>query len=139
MIVVRYIGVPRSVVDAEIGASEGWRHLGERIKTRAVELCPVAEEEDGWTGPHLRDVLELKVITGSDPRLLIGTSNPARADVLGFLTAGTDAHFVAPVNANALRWTKGGQVFFSAGHGVSGIDPHPFIIDAARQVVGEAG
>lgn len=41
--------------------------------------------------------------------------------IFGYLNHGTRAHFVAPVRAQALHWTEGGQHFFSKGHVVSGI------------------
>lgn len=137
MRMVKFIGVPRSVVDREVGEMYGWRHLGERMLAAARDACPVSDEGDRGAnaGPHLKDLLQLRVITGSDPRLLIGTTE--KADVLGYLTLGTVSHFVAPVNAKVLHWTKGGTDYFSAGHEVSGIEPNDFVLRAARAVAQE--
>lgn len=41
--------------------------------------------------------------------------------IFGYLNHGTRTHYVAPVKAQALHWTEGGQHFFSKGHVVSGI------------------
>lgn len=132
---VRFIAAPRPVVRAAIGEMAGWRHLGERMLTKAKALCPVSAEEDGWEGPHLRDTLEVRFITGEDPRIMIGSAK--KGDVLQYLTDGTTSHWVEPVNAGALRWTSGGTVYFSAGHEVKGIEANPFIMQAIRETAGE--
>lgn len=128
---LKFVGVPRSVVDREVGEMAGWRAIGERMLQRAKALCPVGEEVDGWQGPHLRDTLELRVITGTDPRLLIGSKT--KGEVLGYLIEGTSEHFVEPVNAKALRFTKGGTVYFSAGHMVAGITANNFVLQAITE------
>lgn len=132
---MRFVGVPRAMVKTAIGEMEGWKHFGERCLQQAKKDCPVAEEQEGYQGPHLKETLELSVITGSDPRLLIGSKK--KGDVLGYLTEGTVTHPVTPTNAKALRWTSGGTVFFSAGHEVKGIDPNPFIMQAVRKTLGK--
>lgn len=43
------------------------------------------------------------------------------------LELGTQAHWVEPVNAQALHWEENGEDFFSKGHMVSGIQPHLFL------------
>lgn len=132
---VRFIAAPRPVVRAAISEMAGWRELGERMLTKTKALCPVSSEEEGWEGPHLRDTLEVRFVTGADPRIMIGSVK--KGDVLRYLTEGTSAHWVEPVNASALRWTQGGTVYFSAGHEVKGIEANPFVMDAIRQTAGE--
>lgn len=127
----RYVGVPRARLAEIVSDQSRWRAFGERMKERAQQLCPVGTNEDR-EGPHLRDTLEAKFITGSDPRILIGSRQ--KGDVLYFLTKGTQDHFVKPVRAKALRFTSGGQVVFSAGHTVKGIQPNDFVMEAVRQV-----
>jgi hypothetical protein len=110
----------------------GWRHLGERMVAQAKSTCPTSKDEDGKSGPHLKETLIAKFISGADARILIGSEK--KGDVLGYLTQGTSDHFVAPKNAQALRWTSGGTVYFSRGHQVSGIPPNDFLIRAIRDV-----
>jgi hypothetical protein len=129
---VRFQGVPRAELNRIIGDMEGWRNMGHRMLEHVKDRCPVSSDEDGAGGEHLRDTLEVRFITGSDPRILIGSSR--KGDVLTYLTQGTSDHFVAPVNASVLRWTSGGTTFFSAGHMVSGIKASSFLLDAVREI-----
>lgn len=133
---MRFVAAPRPVVRAAIAEMAGWRNLGERILVRAKALCPVGAEEDGWQGPHLRDTLEVRFVTGPDPRIMIGSVR--KGEVLRYLTDGTVDHFVPLVNASALRWTSGGTVYFSSGHEVKGIEKNPFVLDAVHQTVAES-
>lgn len=134
---LRYVGVPRSVIDSDVAEMRGWKELGQRMLTRVQAVCPVSDEADqeDYQGPHLRDTLEVRFISGSDPRILIGTST--KGNVLEYLTNGTSDHDIPLVNAKALRWTKGGTVFFSAGHQVKGITANPFVLNACREVAQE--
>ena len=130
MLVLRYIGVPRSVVNGVVGSSEEWRHLGQRILERAKATCPVSDSDEGT---HLVDTLVLRMIGGEDPRMMIGSSE--KGAVLSYVHDGTEDHFVAPVNAQALHWVEDGEDRFSKGHEVRGITPNPFILTAARAIV----
>jgi len=50
------------------------------------------------------------------------------------LELGTTAHWVEPVNAQALHWEENGEDFFSKGHMVSGIQPHLFLTRTEDEV-----
>lgn len=133
---MRFVAAPRPVVRAAIAEMAGWRNLGERMLVRAKAMCPVGAEEEGWQGPHLRDTLEVRFVTGADPRIMIGSVQ--KGDVLRYLTDGTVDHPVAPVNASVLKWTSGGTAYFSAGHEVKGIEKNPFVLEAIHQTLGES-
>jgi hypothetical protein len=57
-----------------------------------------------------------------------------------FLEYGTEPHWVAPKNAQALSWESGGVRYFSRGHEVSGIRATRFMQRAylVNKVQGEA-
>jgi hypothetical protein len=128
-----FIGVPRAVLNAAIGDMPGWRDLGNRMLAQVQENCPVSDDDSSDEGPHLRDTMVVHFISGADARILIGSQT--KGDVLGYLTKGTEDHFVAPVNATVLAWTSGGGAFFSMGHTVSGISANSFVIDSCREIV----
>lgn len=113
---VKFVAAPRSVVDTAVGESEGWRRYGERMLAHVRELCPVGEDRDDGGG-HLRDSLELRVVTGADPRLMIGSRQMTTGDKpvnkLALVIEGTPAHPIDPVNATVLVFTKGKETVFA--------------------------
>lgn len=128
---VRYVGLPRSVVNELIGDMEGWRQLGHRILERAKATCPVSDSSEGV---HLVDTLMIRFITGTDPRMMIGSS--AKGDVLAYVHDGTSAHDNYPVNAKVLHWIGGdGEDVFATHSHTPARAGRPFILDAARAVV----
>lgn len=139
MRMLRYIGVPRAMLDSELAEMPGWRVLGERMLRRAVALCPVSEDQEGGKarGPHLKDTLEVRFISGSDPRILIGSAK--KGDVLSYVNDGTSAHEIVPVDAQALRFTDGGTVVFATHVDHPGNAANPFVMKAVREVLGAPG
>lgn len=132
---VRYLGVPRSVLHGVVADMPGWRILGERIRQRAMIICPVSTGNDN-EDEHLRDTLVVKFISGGDPRILVGSTR--KGDVFSYVTLGTEPHPIDPVNASLLRFTAGGTVVFAhhvehPGHP----EPNDFVTLAARQVLNQ--
>lgn len=136
---LKYIGVPRAMLQAEIAEMPGWRAMGERILQHAKTLCPVSEDTgDGEReGPHLKDTLEVRFITGADPRILVGSAK--KGDVLTYVTEGTSAHEIVPVNASVLRFTSGGTVVFTQHVDHPGTTANPFVMQAIRETIGQPG
>lgn len=122
------------MINEAIGEMEGWKHFGQRVLEKAKEIAPVGEEVDGYQGPHLKDTLELKIITGSDPRLLIGSRQ--KGSVLAYVIEGTAAHEIVPNQASVLRFTSGGTVVFTQHVDHPGTTANPFITKAAQAVLG---
>ncbi len=136
---VRFIGVPAPILREIISLEPGWRILGERMLERARATCPVGDETavdpkagGGYSGPHLKETLEVRFITGEDPRILIGTSK--KGDVLNYVTQGHGD--ITPQRANVLRFVaKGGTVVFTKH--VGPVDPNPFLMNAIKSVAQE--
>ncbi len=132
---VRFIGVPAPILREIISLEPGWRVLGERMLGRAKATCPV-DNSEGRQGPHLRESLEVRFITGADPRILIGSSKDGQK--LSWITDGTDPHSIDPVNAKALRWTgAGGTVIFARHVDHPGTKPNDFLLRAIREIAQE--
>lgn len=132
MSLVRYIGVPRSVVNEAVGEMNGWAEMGDKMLAAAKDACPVGS---GDQGGHLRDTLEVKVIGGSDPRLLIGSRT--KGAVLSYIHDGTEGHDNVPVNASVLHWTDAdGSDVFAMHSYTPAREPRPFILEASRGVLG---
>lgn len=55
-------------------------------------------------------------------------------DYAVFLEFGTNAHWIEPVNAQALHWKVGGEDFFSKGHMVKGIEPRRHFRNSLNRV-----
>ncbi len=133
---IRFIGAPRSVINAVVSEQAGWRALGLRMLDHAKARCPVDESDERPPGPHLRDTLEARFVTGADPRILIGSSK--QGQLLTWITDGTDPHIIEPVTAKALRFTSGGTVVFAARVQHPGTKPDDFLLRAIREVAQEA-
>lgn len=132
-----FIGIPRGLFLAEVSHMGGYREMAERMTARAIDTCPVGERDDESGGePHLKDTLVYKLITGEDPRILIGTRT--QGDKLGYVTKGTEPHPIDPKAGSVLRFTSGGTVVFAAhvdhpGHP----EPNTFLMDAAKAIAQE--
>lgn len=136
---VRFVAAPRSVINAAVGEMAGWQRMGDRILARATAICPVSEREDGGDGPHLKDSLEKRIVTGVDPRILIGSKQTVAGGLskLALVVDGTDPHPIDPVNASVLRFTSGGQVVFAAHVDHPGTQPNNFVLEAIKSVCQE--
>lgn len=143
---VKYVGLPRPLLQEALTAGPGWRDLGYRILARSVEKCPVGKVADGkdagkaHSGVHLKDTMECRFITGEDPRILIGSTLTRTNDVsaLGIILEGTDAHPIdphKPPNALAFTWKGEAVVFAHVNH--PGTTKNPFVQDAMRAVCQE--
>ncbi len=140
---VRFVGVPRPLLAAEVAELPGWRALGYRALERAKQLCPPkaqSGDESEREGPRLRETLEIRFIGGGDPRQLIGSAT--KGTILRFVLEGTDPHIIQPVQARALRFKSRGVTVFAT------LVQHPtgfnrgtvaaIIQKAIREIVGEA-
>jgi len=134
---VRFVGVPAPVLREIVSLEPGWRTIGMRMYERAVETCPESKDLEGdYQGPHLKDTLVVHFVTGTDPRILIGSEK--KGQVLSWVTDGTTPHEIVPVNARALRWTvPGGTVVFAQHVNHPGTKPNPFLLDAVRAIAQE--
>ena len=128
---------PRSVLLSVVGDMDGWRQMGNRMLSGAQQLCPVGEEGDDYEGPHLVDTLEARFITGSDPRVLLGSAS--KGDVLGYLVKGTDAHPIDAVNAQALHFIVDGADVFTKNVDHPGTEANDFLTEAIRGVAQDGG
>lgn len=122
-------GVSRDVLNAAIGDMPGWKNLGNRILNQAKAECPVSDSNDN--GPHLRDTLEVRFITGADPRILIGSWS--KGDVLKYVVQGTSPHDIQPKMATALHWVSGGADFFARSVSSPGTKPNDFVTRSATE------
>lgn len=128
-------GIPRSLLLAEVSEMPGFRHLGERILAQAKSTCPQSDGDNDSESDsgHLVDALEMKLITGADPRLLIGSSS--QGEKLGWVTLGTDPHPIDAVNGPNLVFDANGETVFTPHVDHPGTQPNSFILDAAGAIV----
>ena len=122
---VRYVSYGTPVLARAVGDSPQWREYGERIRTIAVAECPVGkdpESGDEHEGPHLRDTLEVRFVSGDTPMILIGSlltrgaGTQADVSALGLLVApsGGSYSIVPKTEGGVLRWFSDGQPVFRA-------------------------
>lgn len=128
MALVRFVGLPRPAMREALTIGAGWRQLGYRAFDQARRLCPVGDSDED---DHLRDKLQLRFVTGTDPRILIGAQDPRCAYVIN----GTEPHPIDPVNASVLVFTVDGQTVFARHVDHPGTQPNNFILRAFREVV----
>lgn len=135
---MRFVAAPRPIILAAVAEMPGFNHLGDRILQRSIATCPVGERDDGG-GAHLKDSLEKRVITGADPRIMIGSKQTVDGGFskLALVVDGTDPHPIDPVNAQALRFTSGGTVVFAPHVDHPGTQPNNFVLDAMKAVCQE--
>lgn len=87
-------------------------------------------EVDGM-GDVLSDLDELKDdFSGPNEDWVVGTP----VEYSQYLEYGTTAHRVEPTDADALQFEINGDIAYSSGHEVSGIDPTPFFRPAVNEV-----
>lgn len=136
---MRFVAAPRSVINAAVGEMPGWAVMGDRILERAKATCPVGERENRTGGPHLKDSLEKRIITGVDPRILIGSRQTVANGLskLDLVISGTDPHPIDPVNASVLRFTAGGTVVFTNHVDHPGTAANNFVLEAIKAVCQE--
>ena len=95
-----------------------FRELGERVVNDLRQNTP---------GERLPDEWQYAIDAGGNEARLTIFNSRLEGDreqwemIFNYLNHGTRTHYVAPVRAQALHWTEGGQHFFSKGHVVSGI------------------
>lgn len=107
------------------------RLLTQRAASRATKALaratPVGKRqpEDPDAGrPHMREMWHQQTTGAMDSAVF----NEAPYALFQF--SGTQSHWVAPVQAAALRWFEGGHPVFSRGHEVSGMAPNPRLLRA---------
>lgn len=126
--------LPKQLIADAVAAGPLWRAFGNRILTRAKDLCP-------GTGP-LRNSLGVKYRLGLDPAILIGSALQTESGVslLGLNLLGTDPHSIDGNPVLAFLWPKMGEgTFFFAHVNHPGTKPNPFIQKAMREVVHDVG
>jgi len=133
------IGAPHEP-SGEIRIAEEFEAYNEALKARIQEaldkysvilLDRLADLTPVETGETARS---WEVFHSSPWELFITNSNEP---VATFLSEGTVAHWVEPVNAKALHWTVDGVSFFSKGHMVTGITPHDIEWNALQDTQGD--
>lgn len=110
--IANHLSNPRPFIEAM------FRELGERV---------VADLRQNTPGERLPNEWQYEIDAGGNEARLTIFNSRLEGDreqwevIFGYLNHGTRTHYVAPVRAQALHWTEGGQHFFSKGHIVSGI------------------
>lgn len=98
-----------------------------RAAKAMARATPVGKREPGDPDagrPHMREMWHQQT-TGAMESVVF---NEAAYSMYQF--SGTQSHWVAPVQAEALRWFDGGHALFSKGHEVSGMAPNPKLLRA---------
>lgn len=136
---IRFVAAPRSVINTAVGEMAGWQRMGDRILAHAKAICPVSSDENGGGGPHLKDSLEKRIITGADPRILIGSKQtvPGGLSKLDLVVSGTDPHPIDAINGPVLVFTAGGTVVFTPHVDHPGTAPNNFVLEAIKAVCQE--
>jgi len=129
---VRFVGLPRPLLYAAVAEMPGWRILGERIFERAKALCPVSDNEDD--GPHLVDQLELRFISGVDPRILIGCSKDPGHLKFRYVVDGTDPHPIDALGPYSLHNAQTDE-YFGPHVEHPGTDPNNFPVEAMKLIL----
>jgi hypothetical protein len=116
--------------------------VGEKVKTEAMQECPVFDPPDAYTASHrarrpgtLRDSIVKRVTTlNGQPAVLVGSDDP----VALWVHEGTVPHVIAAVRAPMLVffWKRLGRVvaFLQVNH--PGTQPNRFLVRALANVKG---